>query len=94
MKVSRLGPTEVMRQGGSPLDEAGNLGALELTDALQQPLTAACNYIGAARILLRSGKTPPNEPLVQTLEMAETQILRAGDVIRQFQRTALRQSNN
>jgi hypothetical protein len=93
MKVSRLGPTEVMRQGDSPLDEAGNLGALELTDALQQPLTAACNYIGAARMLLRS-EPVSNEPLIEKLEMAEMQILRAGDIIRQFQRAALRQTNS
>lgn len=76
------------------MDETGALGAIELTDALQQPLTAACNYIGAARVLLRSVGPVPNEPLVATLEMAETQILRAGAIIRQVQRDALRQTKD
>ena len=72
--------------------ETGVLGAIELTDALQQPLTAACNYIGAARMLLRS-ESLSNEPLIAKLEMAETQILRAGAIIRQFQRDALKQAD-
>ena len=77
---------------GCEVDETAGFGAIELTDALQQPLTAACNYIGAARILLRS-ESVSNEPLIEKLEMAELQILRAGDIVRQFQRNALREAN-
>jgi len=76
------------------VDGTADLGAVELTDALQQPLTAACNYIGAAQILLRSREPVSSKPLIEKLEMAEMQILRAGDIIRQFQRAALRQTNS
>lgn len=93
-KSRRLSPARSMRQGDPNLDETGGLDAIELTDALQQPLTAACNYIGAARILLRSGGPASKEPLVEKLEMAEMQILRAGNIIRQFQRAALRQTKS
>lgn len=82
-----------LNKGDANVDETAGLGAIDLTDALQQPLTAACNYIGAARILLRS-EPVSNEPLIEKLEMAEMQILRAGDIIRQFQRAALRQTNS
>lgn len=75
------------------MDEIGGLSAVDLADVLQQPLTAACNYIGAAQILLRSRKPVSNEFLIDNLEMAETQILRAGEAIRQLQRKAVRHAN-
>jgi len=66
--------------------------AVELTDALQQPLTAACNYIGAARILIGSDNADSSALATKRLEEAEIQILRAGDIVRRFQRTALKHS--
>lgn len=54
----------------------------ELTDALQQPLTAACNFIGAARMLLSSDSAESRRAAIDKLDKAENQILRAGDIAR------------
>jgi len=75
-----------MTDGNTDLDGIDNFGPVELAAAIQQPLTAACNYIGAARLLLRSPAKAPD--VVDKLEEAELQILRAGEIIRHFQRTA------
>jgi hypothetical protein len=83
---SGFGPAEFDETRDANVDETADLSAIELTDALQQPLTAACNYIGAAQMLLRSRESVSTRPLIEKLEMAETQILRAGTLIRQFQR--------
>jgi phosphoglycerate-specific signal transduction histidine kinase len=74
------------------LDAFDSLDAVALTDALRQPLTAACNYIGAARIMLGSDGGGLQGSAIEQLDRAELQILRAGDIVRRFQRQALKQA--
>lgn len=64
----------------------------ELGDSLQQPLTAACNYIGAARVLLAASRHQANDRAMRNLDSAEAQILRAGEMVRRFQRAMVTQS--
>lgn len=61
---------------------------MRLTDALSQPLTAASNYMGTARLLLRSTETGASMLAVENLEHAEVQIVRAGTICRQFREHA------
>jgi phosphoglycerate-specific signal transduction histidine kinase len=57
---------------------------VRMADALSQPLTAASNYIGAARLYLQSTETNANNLAAENLEYAEVQIIRAGATVRQF----------
>jgi phosphoglycerate-specific signal transduction histidine kinase len=82
-----------MTKRNSKLETAG-AGRVELGDELQQPLTAACNYIGAARLLLAVSSQEANDGAVRNLDNAEIQILRAGDIIRRFQRAKGTQTIN
>ncbi|HEX3676670.1 MAG TPA: hypothetical protein VHU79_04665 [Sphingomicrobium sp.] len=82
-----------MTKRNSKLETAG-AGRVELGDELQQPLTAACNYIGAARLLLAVSGQEANDGAVRNLDNAEIQILRAGDIIRRFQRAKGTQTIN
>lgn len=75
-----------MTKRNSKLDVA-DPGKIELGDELLQPLTAACNYIGAARLLLAVSDREAIDGAVRSLDNAEIQILRAGEMIRRFQRT-------
>lgn len=52
---------------------------------LRQPLTAASNYIGIARAIIRSGKDIPIEVMAKNLDKAGEQILRAGQIASQLQ---------
>ncbi|HEX3422575.1 MAG TPA: hypothetical protein VHS33_04130 [Sphingomicrobium sp.] len=79
-----------MTKPSSNLDEIGE-PTIEPGEALQQPLTAACNYIGAARVLLASSGEGTNDQAARSLANAEIQILRAGDMIRRFQRAMVSQ---
>lgn len=74
-----------MTKRNSKLDVA-DAGKIELGDELQQPLTAACNYVGAARLLLAVSDREAHDGAVRSLDNAEIQILRVGDMIRRFQR--------
>lgn len=58
----------------------GNL--LPLADELRQSLTAATNYINAARLLLSSPGEDTGAWAERELAHAEDQLLRAGDVVR------------
>ncbi|HZC37880.1 MAG TPA: hypothetical protein VE221_04305 [Sphingomicrobium sp.] len=53
----------------------------ELVAELRQPLTAASNYIGAARLMLCSGEGCDIEGAVSSLGRAEDQILRAATFV-------------
>jgi phosphoglycerate-specific signal transduction histidine kinase len=53
---------------------------------LCQPLAAASNYIGAARILVGS-RDLDHSRAAQALENAESQIMRAADIVRRIGRT-------
>lgn len=53
---------------------------------LGQPLAAAANYIGSARLLL-AGKERDSERAIMFLDCAESQVLRAGEVCRRFRET-------
>jgi phosphoglycerate-specific signal transduction histidine kinase len=57
---------------------------MRLTDALAQPLTAASNYVGAARLFLLSTEANATAVAVENLEHAQVQIVRAGAIFRQF----------
>jgi C4-dicarboxylate-specific signal transduction histidine kinase len=51
---------------------------------LRQPLTAASNYIGVARMMLGTGGDPLAEAVVRKLDKASAQILRAGHILSQL----------
>jgi hypothetical protein len=74
------------------LDAIDSVDAVALAEALRQPLTAACNYIGAVRIMLGSDGGALQESAIEQLDRAELQILRAGDIVRRFQRRTLKQA--
>jgi phosphoglycerate-specific signal transduction histidine kinase len=74
------------------LDAIDSVDAVALAEALRQPLTAACNYIGAVRIMLGSDGGAVQESAIEQLDRAELQILRAGDIVRRFQRRTLKQA--
>lgn len=69
------------------LDQVGRLGAMgamasTLAHELNQPITAAAAYLRAVRLQLDQRK--PAAEIDQTLEGAERETLRAGDIIRQL----------
>jgi hypothetical protein len=63
-------------------DERADLA--RFTDGLSQPLTAAANYMGTARLLLQSTEANANAQAAERLRHAEIQIVRAGAVLRQI----------
>jgi phosphoglycerate-specific signal transduction histidine kinase len=73
-----------------PGDEAGKTPAsrsdklVQLTRELHQPLAAASNYVGAARLLLRATDEESLLEAIQSLGRAEAQILRAGEIARRI----------
>jgi phosphoglycerate-specific signal transduction histidine kinase len=81
-----------MTKRTSSTDAIASPSPTGLREELRQPLTAACNYIGAARLLLASSDDGARKAAGRNLDKAELQILRAGDMIRLFQGTGLRQS--
>ena len=60
--------------------------AAEVAAELRQPLTAVGNYIGIARMLLGSAEPQQIQRALESLEKAESQILRAGDIVRRLRR--------
>lgn len=70
-----------------PRENRPGVAASKLVDDLLQPLAAANNYIGAARILI-SSQDPVGQRAVDFLEKAEAQILRAGEIARHVRRAA------
>ena len=86
-------PTRTLRAGVSKeeatLRRPENSAVVEcadmrLADVLAQPLTAASNYVGTARLLLLSTETNATALVIENLECAEVQIVRAGAIFRQF----------
>ena len=75
----------VSERKSSANDAACATATAEFLDELGQPLVAASNYVGAARILLGSGNAVPAQA-VDLLEKAEIQILRTGEIARHFRR--------
>ena len=63
------------------LNAMGEMAAA-LAHELNQPLAAIGNFLGAAeQTLLQSGK---NRPVIETLERANTQVMRTGEIIRRL----------
>jgi two-component system sensor kinase FixL len=73
-------------RGNLSADEAGCPVAAELAAELRQPLTAVGNYIGIARMLLGPAEPQQIQRALESLEKAESQILRAGDIVRRLRR--------
>jgi phosphoglycerate-specific signal transduction histidine kinase len=73
-------------------DSGAELGSLlaviQAGDELRQSLAAASNYLGVARLLLRSDNSPPASKAIDNLDKAEAQILRAGEIVRRLGRAA------
>jgi two-component system, LuxR family, sensor kinase FixL len=63
----------------SRINAMGNM-AMTVAHELNQPLAAAANYLGAAQLLLAKGDGDPGA----ALKNAESELLRAGDVIRRI----------
>ena len=82
-----------MGQDSSGADERGSAAAKQLTEELRQPLAAACNYIGTARMLSQSSGPQTARDLAEYLDKAEAQVLRAGDIAREIRR-ALEPNNS
>ena len=67
-------------QQGKRADQAARLWrlAMQIAADAAQPLTAASNYVGAARVILTSRKAGPSDAAVHLLDLAGQQILKAG----------------
>lgn len=70
----------------SDVNETDCPAAAELAAELRQPLAAAGNYVGIARMLLNSTEADLIPRALMSLAKAETQILRAGDIISRLRR--------
>lgn len=78
-------PKKVEEKGGpGPTAASGRAAAAQLMAELRQPLTAASNYIGTARVILGSSRDSQAETAVRKLDMASQQILRAGEILSQL----------
>ncbi len=64
--------------------------ASTLAHELNQPITAIANYIGAASDLLKSGDPGKIDIVCEALEYAESDTMRAGEIIRQLRRFVAR----
>jgi PAS domain S-box-containing protein len=82
---SRLREIQDELHRASRLSAAGELAAA-LAHELNQPLAASANSINAARMLLRDRKLLDDRDLVEVLEEAEEQILRAGQIVQRLRR--------
>jgi hypothetical protein len=62
------------------VDQAARLRSLAAAIAADaaQPLTAASNYVGAARVILTSSEAGQSDAAVHLLDLAGQQILKAG----------------
>lgn len=76
-----------MIRRNSVANETDCPAAAELAAELRQPLAAAGNYVGVARMLLNSAEPDLIQRTMESLEKAETQILRAGDIVRRLRHT-------
>jgi hypothetical protein len=63
------------------LDEEGCHAAGLLLEDVRGPLTAACNYLGAARLVLQRVSPGARAGAVPSLQLAEADILRTCDLI-------------
>lgn len=74
----------------SQVDRAGAMGGLAagLAHEVNQPLTASSNYLTAAKLLLH--KDSPSPRVEELLEMAASQIQRAGSIIRNLRQFVAR----
>jgi phosphoglycerate-specific signal transduction histidine kinase len=79
-----------MAQRDSGAELVSWLTAIQGSDELRQSLAAASNYVGAARLLLSSNNSASTGKAIESLDKAEAQILRAGDIIRRLDRAAQR----
>lgn len=80
---ARLQALRLELHHASRLSTAGQMGAT-LAHELNQPLTAAANSIAAARRLLQRNGTKVPPSLIEFLDDASGQTLRAGQIIRQL----------
>ena len=69
-----------------PADGAAT-STVALAEELRQPLAAATNYIGVARLLLDGLREDQARTALQNLDAAETQLIRAGDIIGKLRRS-------
>jgi hypothetical protein len=71
------GPNQENGQAAKPKDNS----RAALLERLRQPLAAASNYIGAARLLIADIESPSGARAVALLAKGEKELLRAGDII-------------
>jgi len=72
---------EFMPGGGQWEKELRGLANSGLLEELRQPLAAASNYMGAARLLLAGLEPEQCEAALRQLANAERELLRAGGII-------------
>lgn len=78
-----LRKTENRLAYSSRLNAMGTMGSM-IAHELSQPLTAAANYIRAARRMFTSAKSLDLSKVEEALEKAEDNTLRAGEIIRRL----------
>ncbi len=78
-----LRKTENRLAYSSRLNAMGTMGSM-LAHELNQPLTAAANYIRASRHIFASAQSDDFDKIHDALEGAERNTLRAGDIIRKL----------
>lgn len=70
---------------GDRVSERQAGGQAALLEQLRQPIAAASNYLGAARLLIRSLESQPCGRASEFLAKAEQELLRAGGIIGRLQ---------
>jgi phosphoglycerate-specific signal transduction histidine kinase len=60
-------------------------GGQALFEELRQPIAAASNYMGAARLLIEADEAPGSARALDFLAKAEKELLRAGAIIGKLQ---------
>lgn len=69
-------------------------GGEALFEELRQPIAAASNYMGAARLLVAAGEAPGAARAADLLAKAEKELLRAGAIIGKLQTGSRRNGGN
>jgi hypothetical protein len=69
------------RSGGNWKQGPREAPTAALLEELRQPIAAASNYIGAARLVLSSNDEEFCKSAIEQLARAEQQLLRAGEII-------------
>lgn len=74
--------------------DAMNLMAATLAHEINQPLTAAANYLAASRRMLAKTDPGPDPKIVDMIRSGETQVFNAGEIVRRVRQMVLKQDEH